>query len=48
MLIMAENNNITSLTKKKLRIMFGVSEVTISKTYKKIEKIKNILSAINS
>ena len=44
MLIMAENNNITSLTKKKLRIMFGVSEVTISKTYKKIEKIKNILS----
>jgi len=43
-LIMAENNNITNMTKKKLRTMFGVSEVTISKTYKKVEKIKNILS----
>jgi len=43
MLIMAENNNITSMTKKKLRIMFGVSEVTIAKTYKKVEKIKHIL-----
>ena len=44
MLVMGENNNITSMTKKKLREMFGVSEVTISKTYKKIEKIKHILS----
>jgi transcription initiation factor TFIIIB Brf1 subunit/transcription initiation factor TFIIB len=44
MLIMAENNNISSMSKKKLRIMFGVSEVTISKTYKKIEKIKHILN----
>ena len=43
-LIMAENNNITNMTKKKLRNMFGVSEVTISKTYKKVEKIKNILA----
>jgi transcription initiation factor TFIIIB Brf1 subunit/transcription initiation factor TFIIB len=43
-LIMAENNDITNMTKKKLRLMFGVSEVTISKTYKKIEKIKNILT----
>jgi hypothetical protein len=44
MLVMGENNNIASMTKKKLREMFGVSEVTISKTYKKIEKIKHILS----
>ncbi len=44
MLVMGENNNITSMTKKRLREMFGVSEVTISKTYKKIEKIKHILS----
>jgi len=44
MLIMAENNNISTLTKKKLRTMFGVSEVTISKTYKKIEKIKTVLA----
>jgi len=27
--------------------MFGVSEVTISKTYKKIEKIKHLLSNDN-
>jgi len=47
MLIMAENNNIASMSKKKLRIMFGVSEVTISKTYKKIEKIKHILNDDN-
>jgi len=47
MLIMAENNNIASMSKKKLRIMFGVSEVTISKTYKKIEKIKHILNDNN-
>jgi transcription initiation factor TFIIIB Brf1 subunit/transcription initiation factor TFIIB len=44
MLIMAENNNIVSMSKKKLRMMFGVSEVTISKTYKKIEKVKHILN----
>jgi transcription initiation factor TFIIIB Brf1 subunit/transcription initiation factor TFIIB len=44
MLVMGENNNIASMTKKRLREMFGVSEVTISKTYKKIEKIKHILS----
>jgi len=43
-LIMAENNNITNMTKKKLRMMFGVSEVTITKTYKKVEKIKKLLS----
>jgi transcription initiation factor TFIIIB Brf1 subunit/transcription initiation factor TFIIB len=44
MLVMAENNNIGSMSKKKLKLMFGVSEVTISKTYKKIEKVKHILN----
>jgi transcription initiation factor TFIIB len=42
-LIMAELNSITSLTKKSLKTMFGISNVTISKTYKKLEKIKHIL-----
>jgi transcription initiation factor TFIIIB Brf1 subunit/transcription initiation factor TFIIB len=44
MLVMGEMNNIPNMTKKKLREMFGVSEVTISKTYKKIEKVKHILN----
>jgi transcription initiation factor TFIIIB Brf1 subunit/transcription initiation factor TFIIB len=43
-LIMAENNNINTMTKKRLRKMFGVSEVTISKTYNKIKNIKHILN----
>ena len=42
-LIMAELNAITNVTKKSLKEMFGVSNVTISKTYKKLEKIKHIL-----
>ena len=42
-LIMAELNSITSMTKKSLKNMFGVSNVTISKAYKKLEKIKHIL-----
>jgi transcription initiation factor TFIIB len=42
-LIMAELNSIKNLSKKTLREMFGVSNVTISKTYKKLEKIKHIL-----
>lgn len=42
-LIMAELNNIGSMTKKSLKKLFGVSNVTISKTYKKLEKIKHIL-----
>jgi transcription initiation factor TFIIIB Brf1 subunit/transcription initiation factor TFIIB len=44
MLIMGEINNIPTMNKKKLREMFGVSEVTISKTYKKLEKVKHILN----
>ncbi len=42
-LIMAELNSITSMTKKSLKNMFGVSNVTISKAYKKLEKIKHVL-----
>ena len=42
-LIMAEINSITNMSKKTLKEMFGVSNVTISKTYKKLEKIKHIL-----
>ncbi len=42
-LIMAELNSITSMTKKSLKTMFGVSNVTISKAYKKLEKIKHLL-----
>jgi transcription initiation factor TFIIIB Brf1 subunit/transcription initiation factor TFIIB len=42
-LIMAELNSITNLTKKSLKSIFGVSNVTISKAYKKLEKIKHIL-----
>lgn len=41
--IMAELNSITNMTKKSLKNIFGVSNVTISKAYKKLEKIKYIL-----
>jgi DNA-binding transcriptional regulator YhcF (GntR family) len=42
-LIMAELNSITNMTKKSLKTMFGVSNVTISKAYKKLEQLKHIL-----
>jgi hypothetical protein len=42
-LLMAEINSITTMSKKTLKNMFGVSNVTISKTYKKLKKIKHIL-----
>ena len=42
-LLMGELHNLTSITKKKLASSFNISEVTIVKTYKKIEKDKNIL-----
>ena len=42
-LLMAEFNDLTIINKKKLAAKFGVSEVTISKTYKKLEKYKHIL-----
>lgn len=44
-LLMAEFNDISSITKKKLASRFGVSEVTITKTYKKIEEYKDILGS---
>lgn len=43
-LVMAEVNKISSLSKKKIAEEFNISEVTITKTYKKIELFKNILS----
>jgi transcription initiation factor TFIIIB Brf1 subunit/transcription initiation factor TFIIB len=46
-LVMAEVNKIGSLTKKKIAEEFNISEVTITKTYKKIELFKNILSDDN-
>ena len=42
-LLMAELNSITAVIKKSLKNMFGVSNVTIGKTFKKLEKIKHIL-----
>ena len=42
-LLMAEFNNIENINKRKLANKFGVSEVTISKTFKKIEEYREIL-----
>jgi transcription initiation factor TFIIB len=42
-LLMADINKLKILNKKKLSIMFGVSEVTITKTYNKIEKYRKAL-----
>jgi transcription initiation factor TFIIB len=42
-LIMGELNGLTCITKKKIKQIFGVSEVTIGKTYKKLENIKHLL-----
>ena len=42
-LLMAEINSITTMSKKTLKNMFRISNVTISKTYKKLKKIKHIL-----
>lgn len=42
-LLMAEINKLYNITKKKLSTMFEVSEVTINKTYKKLEPFKTIL-----
>lgn len=43
-LIMAELNNLHSINKKSISKAFGISEITIMKTYKKIEEYKNILN----
>ena len=42
-LLMAELNDLQAISKKKLSSKFNVSEVTITKTYKKIEQFKKIL-----
>lgn len=42
-LLMAELNDLRSISKKKLSNKFKVSEVTITKTYRKIEQYKKIL-----
>lgn len=43
-LLMAEINNITTINKKQIAKKFGVSEVTINKTYKKVKEYKDILN----
>jgi transcription initiation factor TFIIIB Brf1 subunit/transcription initiation factor TFIIB len=43
-LIMAELNNLHSINKKSISKGFGISEITIMKTYKKIEEYKHILN----
>jgi transcription initiation factor TFIIIB Brf1 subunit/transcription initiation factor TFIIB len=42
-LLIADINNLRSITKKKLSVLFDVSEVTITKTYNMIEKCKKAL-----
>lgn len=43
-LLMAELNGLKSITKKKLKDKFSLSDITIAKTYKKIAPYKDILS----
>ena len=47
-LLMADINGLMSITKKKLATEFEVSEVTISKTYKKIEPYRDIINDVNA
>lgn len=42
-LLVAEKNKLKSITRKKLAVEFAISDVTINKTYKKIEVYKNII-----
>jgi transcription initiation factor TFIIB len=42
-LLMCEIHNLTNISKKDIATSFNISEVTIIKTYKKIEKYKDIL-----
>lgn len=42
-LLMAENNGLSSISKKRISEKFGVSEVTITKTYKKLWDYRNII-----
>lgn len=43
-LMMAEFNNLKSITKKRIASQFGISDVTIGKTYKELEPYKNVLN----
>jgi transcription initiation factor TFIIB len=47
-LLMAENFELKSITKKKIAYEFGLSDVTIAKTYKEIEHCRHILSNNNA
>jgi len=47
-LLMAEINNLDHITKKRISGEFGVSDSTISKTYKEIEPHKNTITNNNS
>lgn len=42
-LLVAERHKLKHVTKKRLAVEFGISDVTINKTYKKIESLKNII-----
>lgn len=42
-LLMAENNGLTSINRRRLADKFGISEVTITKTHKKLYKYRHIL-----
>lgn len=42
-LLVAENNKLKNITRKKLASEFDISDVTINKTYKKIEVYKDII-----
>lgn len=42
-LLMAHINNLKYITKKKISVKFNVSEVTITKTYQKLDKFKKVL-----
>jgi transcription initiation factor TFIIIB Brf1 subunit/transcription initiation factor TFIIB len=42
-LLMAEMNDVQHITKKKLSSVFGVSDVTIGKTFQQIEKYRTVL-----
>lgn len=42
-LLMAENNGLSSISKRRIAEKFGVSEVTITKTYKKLWKYRHVI-----
>lgn len=42
-LLMANTNNLDCINKKKISMLFEISEVTLNKTYKKLEEYKSII-----